>query len=120
MAGDSKRTVCPCLADTHPSPTSPFPGHPQNEGTKKAPHPPTRGRDRVSVTLGAALCSPGRKPRVGIWRLLAHLLARIIEHQLLPAKGGIQEADLGPWLEILWHTERALALWVSHLLPTVE
>ena len=44
----------------------------------------------------AALWGPGRKPRVSIWELLVHLLA-VIVHQLLPARGGIEEADLEPW-----------------------
>lgn len=43
--------------------------------------------------MGAALWGPGRKPRVSIWGLLVHLLA-VIAHQLLPARGGIEEADL--------------------------
>lgn len=85
--GWGQRVHCVSMPSGHPS-LSRFPGHPQKEGTKKAPHPPTRGRDRASVTLGAALCSPGGNPRVSIWGLLAHLLARIIEHQLLPARGG--------------------------------
>lgn len=44
----------------------------------------------------AALWGPGRKPGVSIWGLLVHFLTGIVEHQLLPVKGGIQEADPEP------------------------
>ena len=91
------------MSSGHPS-LSRFPSHPQKKVPRR-PHTRLQGGETASVTLGAALCSPGRNPRVSIWGLLAHLLARIIEHQLLPARGGIHEADLEPWLEILWHTE---------------
>lgn len=86
-----------CLADIYsPSHFPRFYGNPQKEGTKKAPHWPTRKRDRVSVTMRAALWGPGRKPRVSVWGLLVHLLTGIVEHQLAPARGGIREAEPEP------------------------
>lgn len=106
----------------HPSlsRSPPFHRHPQKEGTKKTPLQATRRTDRASVTMGAALWGPGRKPRVSIWGLLVHLLAVIAQHQLLPARGGIEEADLEPRAGTPWALGRALSPLGVSVSPTVD
>lgn len=68
--------------------------------------------------MRAVLWGPGRKPRV--WGLLVHLLTGIVEHQVAPARGGIQEAEPEPQAGNGHAPEGAVSLLGDAVLPTVR
>lgn len=95
---------------------------PQKEMSKEGPHASLQCGETVSVTMGAALWGPGEKPRVSIWGLFVHLLAGIVEYCLLPARGGIHEADpepRAPGLGAVCDPGQAASPWGVSASPTV-